>query len=83
MTKFVAANEAGARVEPRKAMSRLTSVGKSLQSQDNLFMTEWVAISRECGLREDRKMRMPAMSLLNPVKPMRFPRATKPGDAWT
>ena len=53
VTKSVAADEAGAHVEPRKAMSILTCGGKPLQSQDNLFMTEWVAIFKESGLRDD------------------------------
>ena len=36
-----------------KAMSILTCVGKPLQSQDNLFMTEWAAIFSESSLRDD------------------------------
>ena len=47
VTRAVAADKAGAHVEPCKVMSMLTCVGKPLQSQDNLFMTEWVAIFRE------------------------------------
>ena len=34
-------------------MAVLTNVGKPLQSSDNIFMTEWVAIFRESGLRDD------------------------------
>ena len=29
------------------------NIGKPLQSTDNIFMTEWVAIFRESGLRDD------------------------------
>ena len=38
---------------PRKAMPILTCVGNPLQLQDNLFVTERVAIFREGGLRDD------------------------------
>ena len=53
VTKLVAADEISAYVEPRRAMAVLSHVGKPLQAQDTLFMTEWVAIFRESGLRED------------------------------
>ena len=53
MTKLVAADEISAYVEPRRAMAVLSHVGKPLQAQDTLFMTEWVAIFRESGLRDD------------------------------
>ena len=53
MTKLVAADEVSAHIEPRCAMAVLTNVGKPLQNSDNLFMTEWVAIFRERGLRDD------------------------------
>ena len=52
-TKLVAADEISAYVEPRRAMAVLSHVGKPLQAQDTLFMTEWVAIFRESGLRDD------------------------------
>ena len=39
--------------EPRRAMAVLMNVGKPLQTTDNIFMTEWVAIFRESGLRDD------------------------------
>ena len=53
VTKLVAADEISAYVEPRRAMAVLAHVGKPLQAQDTLFMTEWVAIFRESGLRDD------------------------------
>ena len=53
VTKLVAADEISAYVEPRRAMAVLSHVGKPLQAQDTLFMTEWVAIFRESGLRDD------------------------------
>ena len=34
-------------------MAVLSHVGKPLQAADTLFMTEWVAILRESGLRDD------------------------------
>ena len=34
-------------------MAVLSHIGKPLQAQDTLFMTEWVAIFRESGLRDD------------------------------
>ena len=34
-------------------MAVLMNVGKPLQTSDNIFMTEWVAIFRESGLRDD------------------------------
>ena len=49
VTKLVAADEISAYVEPRRAMAVLSHVGKPLQAQDTLFMTEWVAIFRESG----------------------------------
>ena len=52
-TKLVAADEISADVEPRRAMAVLSHVGKPLQASDTLFMTEWVAIFRESGLRDD------------------------------
>ena len=53
VTKLVAPDEISAYVEPRRAMAVLSHVGKPLQAQDTLFMTEWVAIFRESGLRDD------------------------------
>ena len=53
VTKLVAADEISAYVEPRRAMAVLSHVGKPLQASDALFMTEWVAIFRESGLRDD------------------------------
>ena len=53
VTKLVAADEISAYVEPRRAMAVLSHGGKPLQAQDTLFMTEWVAIFRESGLRDD------------------------------
>ena len=53
MTKLVVADEVSAHIEPRHAMAVLANVGKPLQSTDNIFMTEWVAFSRESGLRDD------------------------------
>ena len=53
MAKLVVADEVSARVGPRRAMSILTHVGKPLQTSDNTFTTEWVAIFRESGLRDD------------------------------
>ena len=43
MTKLVAA-ETSSHIEPRRAMAVLMNVGKPLQTTDNIFMTEWVAI---------------------------------------
>ena len=34
-------------------MAVLMNVGKPLQTSDNIFMTEWIAIFRESGLRDD------------------------------
>ena len=34
-------------------MAVLMNVGQPLQAMDNIFMTEWVAIFRESGLRDD------------------------------
>ena len=34
-------------------MAVLTNIGEPLQSCDNIFVTEWVAIFRESGLRDD------------------------------
>ena len=53
MTKLVVADEVAAHIEPRRAMAVLMNVGKPLQTSDNVFMTEWVAIFRESGLRDD------------------------------
>ena len=53
VTKLVAADEISAYVEPRRAMAVLSHVGKPLQASDTLLMTEWVAIFRESGLRDD------------------------------
>ena len=53
VTKLVAADEISAYVEPRRAMAVLSHAGKPLQASDALFMTEWVAIFRESGLRDD------------------------------
>ena len=53
MTRPVAADEISAHIEPRRAMAVLMNVGKPLQTTDNIFMTEWVAIFRESGLRDD------------------------------
>ena len=53
ITKLVVADELSAHIEPRRAMAILMIVGKPLQSTDNIFMTEWVAILRESGLRDD------------------------------
>ena len=47
------ADEISAYVEPRRAMVVLSHVGKPLQASDTLFMTGWVAIFRESGLRDD------------------------------
>ena len=53
MTKLVVADEGSTHIEPKRAMSVLMNVGKPLQNSDNIFMTEWVAIFRESGLRDD------------------------------
>ena len=53
MTKLVVADEVAAHIEPRRVMAVLMNVGKPLQTSDNIFMTEWVAIFRESGLRDD------------------------------
>ena len=46
MTKLVAKDDAGARIEPpRLAMSILARVGKPLQARDSLFVSEWVPSS--------------------------------------
>ena len=50
---MVAADEVSAHIEPRRAMTVLMSVGEPLQTTDNIFMTEWVAVFRESGLRDD------------------------------
>ena len=52
MTKLVAADEVSAHIEPRQAMSVLMTVGNLLQTTDSTFMTDWVAIFRESGLRD-------------------------------
>ena len=46
MTKLVVADEVSAHIEPRHAMAVLMNAGKPLQTSDNIFMTEWVALSR-------------------------------------
>ena len=53
ITNLVVADEVAAHIEPRRAMAVLMNVGKPLQTADNIFMTEWVAIFRESGLRDD------------------------------
>ena len=53
MTKLVVADEISAHIEPRRAVAVVTNVGKPLQSTDNIFMTEWVVMFRESGLRDD------------------------------
>ena len=53
MTKLVVADEVSAHLEPRRAMAILMNVGKPLQTSDSIFMTEWVAIFRGSGLRDD------------------------------
>ena len=53
MTKLVAADEVSAHIEPRRATAVLMNAGKPLQTSDNIFMTEWVAIFRKTGLRDD------------------------------
>ena len=53
MTKLVAADEVSAHIEPRCAMAVLMNVRKSFQTSDSIFMTEWVAIFCESGLRDD------------------------------
>ena len=53
MTKLVVADEVAAHIEPRRAMAILMNVGKPLQTADNIFLTGWVAIFRESGLRDD------------------------------
>ena len=53
VTKLVAADEISAYAEPRRAMAVLSHVGKPVQASDTFFMTEWVAIFRESGLRDD------------------------------
>ena len=53
MTKLVVADEVSAHIEPRRAMAVLVNVGKPLQTSDNIFMTEWLAIFRDSGLRDD------------------------------
>ena len=53
MTKLVVADEVAAHIKPRRAMAILMNVGKPLQTSKNIFMTEWVAIFRESGLRDD------------------------------
>ena len=50
---LVVADEVSAHIEPRRAMAVLMNVGKPLQIADNIFMTEWLAIFRESGLRDD------------------------------
>ena len=53
MTKLVVADEVAAHIEPRRAMAVLMNVGKPLQTSDNIFMTERIAVFRESGLRDD------------------------------
>ena len=53
MAKLVVADEFAERIEPRRAMAVLMNVGKPLQTSDNIFMAERVAIFRESGLRDD------------------------------
>ena len=53
ITKLALADEVAAHIEPRRAMAVLMNVGKPLQTSDNIFMIEWVAIFRESGLRDD------------------------------
>ena len=56
MTKLVVADEVAAHIKPRRAMAVLMNVGKPLHTSDNIFMTEWVAIFRESGLRDDQQV---------------------------
>ena len=54
VTKLVVVDEVAARIEPRLPwMAVLMNVGRPLQTSDNIFMTEWVAILRESGLGDD------------------------------
>ena len=54
ITKLVVADEVSGHIEPRRAMFIVMHVGKPLQTSDNIFMAEWVAIFRdESGLRDD------------------------------
>ena len=57
MTKLVAGDEAGARVEPREAMSTLTCVGKPPAVIGQPVSDWWVAIFQESGLRDDVTIR--------------------------
>ena len=50
---MVAADEVSVYMEPRRAMAVLMNVGKPLQTTDNIFLTEWAAMFRESGLRDD------------------------------
>ena len=51
MTKLAVADEVAACIKPRRAMAVLMNIGKPLQTSDNIFMTERVAIFCESGLR--------------------------------
>ena len=53
MTKLVAADEVSAHIEPRRAMAVLMNVRKPHPITDNILVTEWAAIFRESGLRDD------------------------------
>ena len=53
MAKLVVAAEVSTHIEPRRAMAIFANVGQPLQSSDNIFMTEWVAIFQESGARDD------------------------------
>ena len=56
MTNMVVADEVAAHIEPRRAMAVLMNVGKPLQTSDNIFMTEWVAIFRARELQVDQQV---------------------------
>ena len=54
MTKLVATDEVSAHIEPGRAMAVLVNVGKPYRPQNTSSRTtEWVAIFRESGLREN------------------------------
>ena len=52
IAKLVVADEVS-HVQPRRTIAILMNVGEPLQSIDNIFMTEWAAIFRASGLRDD------------------------------
>ena len=87
ITKLAVADEVGARIEPRRAMAVLRNAGKPLQTTDNIFMTEWMDMFRESGLRDDVTIANLQDACLNRARElqvdMQVERAQQPAPAKT